>query len=44
MSQEFLQSGLQAVFHKFYGHYNILVCQYNLNLSQMLSDVFPTNR
>jgi hypothetical protein len=43
MSQGFLQSCLQVAFHKFYGGYNDLVCQYNLPLVQILSDVFYTN-
>jgi hypothetical protein len=40
MSRGFLQSRLQAAFCKFYGGYNNLVCQYNLPLGQVLSDVF----
>jgi hypothetical protein len=44
MSQGFLQSPTQTALRKFYGHYNDLVCPYNLPLSQMLSDVFHTNR
>jgi hypothetical protein len=36
----FLLSDLQAAFCKFYGRYSDLLCQYNLLLSQMLSDVF----
>jgi hypothetical protein len=44
MSQGFLQSRLQAAFHKFYGRYNDLVCQYSLSLGQMLTDVFQINR
>jgi hypothetical protein len=43
MSQGFLQPRLQAAFRKFYGRYNDLVCQYDLPLGQMLSDVFHTN-
>ena len=35
------QSHLQATFGK---SYNGLVCQYNLSIDQMLSDVFNTNR
>jgi hypothetical protein len=31
-------------FLQFYGRYNDLVCQCNLSLGQMLSDVFHTNR
>jgi hypothetical protein len=31
---------LQAAFCQFYGRYNNLVCQYNLSLGQMLSDMF----
>jgi hypothetical protein len=41
---EVLQSDLPALFHKFYGHYNDPVCQYNLPLDQMLSGVFHANR
>jgi hypothetical protein len=44
MSQRFLQSRLQAAFRKVYGRDNDLVCQYNLSLGQMLSDVFHTSR
>jgi hypothetical protein len=44
MSQGFLQSRLHTALRTFYGRYNDLVCQYNLPLGQMLSDVFHTNR
>jgi hypothetical protein len=40
MSQGFIR----ATFRKFYGSYNDLVCQYNLPLGQMLSDLFHINR
>jgi hypothetical protein len=42
--QRFLQSRLQAAFHKYGVRYNDLVCQYNIPLGQMLSDVFHINR
>jgi hypothetical protein len=42
MSPGFHLSHLQAAFRKFYGRYNDLVCQYNLPLGQILSDVFHT--
>jgi hypothetical protein len=41
--QGYLQSHLQEAFRKFEGRYNDLVCQYNLPLGQMLSEVFYTN-
>ena len=40
--QGFQQSRLKAAFRRFYGRYNNLVYQYDLSLSQMLSDVFHT--
>ena len=36
---EFQQAHLKAVFRKLYGRYNNLVSQYDLPLSQMLSDM-----
>jgi hypothetical protein len=39
MSQGFQLSRLEAVFRKFYGSYNDLICPYNLSLGHMLSDV-----
>jgi hypothetical protein len=44
MSQGFLQFRSQTAFRKLYGRYNDLVCQYNIPLDQILSDVFHTNR
>ena len=41
--QGFQQSRLKAAFRKFYGRYNNLVYQYDLSLSQMLSDVFHSH-
>ena len=41
--QGFQQSRLKTVFRKFYGRYNKLVYQYDLPLSQMLSDVFHSH-
>ena len=38
--QGFQQSRLKVAFRKFYGRYNNLVYEYDLSLSQMLSDVF----
>jgi hypothetical protein len=42
MSQEFLQSRLQAAFRKIYGRYNDLISPYNLSLGHMLFDMFHT--
>jgi hypothetical protein len=42
ISQGLRQSHLQATFFQFYDRYIDLVCQYNLSLGQMLSDVFHT--
>jgi hypothetical protein len=39
----FIQFWLQESFRKFYNRYNDLVCQYNLSLGQILSDMFHTN-
>ena len=41
--QGFQQSRLKAAFRKLYGRYNNLVYQYDLSLSQMLSDVFHSH-
>jgi hypothetical protein len=37
-------NALQTAFRKFYGRYNIPVCQYILIFCQILPDVFHTNR
>jgi hypothetical protein len=44
MSQEFQHSRFPAAFCKFYRRYNDLICQYNLSLGHMLSDMFHINR
>ena len=41
--QGFQQSRLKAAFRKFYCRYNNLVYQYDLSLSQILSDVFHSH-
>ena len=43
LSQGFQQSRLKAAFRKFYSRYNNSVNQYDLPLSQMLSDVFHSH-
>jgi hypothetical protein len=35
-------SRLKSSFHKFYGRYNDLVCDYKLSLAHMLDDLFHT--
>ena len=35
---------LQSAFRRFYCRYNDLICQFNLSLGHMLSDMFYTNR
>jgi hypothetical protein len=37
ISYGFQQSRLQAGFHKFYGRYKDLACQYNFHYIEMLS-------
>ena len=44
MSQGFQLSHLQAALGKLCGHYNDVICPYNLSLDRMLSDMFHTNR
>jgi hypothetical protein len=38
--QGYNQSRLKSSFHKFYGRYNDLVCDYKLSLGHMLNDLF----
>ena len=44
MLHGFQLSRLQAAFRKFHGHYNDLICSYNLSLGHMLYEMFHTNR
>jgi hypothetical protein len=40
--QGYNESRLKLSFHKFYGRYNNLVCDYKLSLAHMLNDLFHT--
>jgi hypothetical protein len=42
MLQGYNVSRLKSPFHKFYGRYNDLVCDYKLPLAHMLDDLFHT--
>ena len=42
MLQGYNESRLKSSFRNFYGRYNDLVCDYNLSLSHMLTDLFHT--
>ena len=42
MLQGYNESRLKSSFRKFYGRYNVLVCDYKLSLTHMLNDLFHT--
>jgi hypothetical protein len=42
MLQGYNESRLKSSFHKFYGRYNDIVCDYKSSLAHMLNDLFHT--